>query len=508
MVGLHGEVRHGLAEVVERVADRRAVGGRGLGDRDDEHGRVAGPGLVEAHERVDDLGVQGGAAAGDDEAPRLDVVGGGAPAGGLERGGELGLVDRMLRVVRAGLQRPARTSRTGCSVGAVRSMTGVLTEVPFGRRGSDTVVRVHGDEPMHVHAYSRRSVRVSPGGCGRRRRRARRGRRGSRGVRGHPPRGGEDLPARFLRERGEVDRRGVARPHELGEEPHREPGVDEPDVRGEVGELETHVRLEPGGAAELLGPRAGRRAGRLEHPRLRAGGPQGGDGVGSSRSSGAPGEGDGVVGEHDTVEVGVDGACAPRILLGEDEVVVAAGDAHEAGFRVALGHLDAQGGVALAEGREGAGQQGVRGGLEHREAHGAGHLGERLGDGDLGVLELIEDADGLGDQHVPLRRELHPATDPTQQWHSDIALQRGELLGHGGLAVGQRVGHRGERAAARQFHEQTQAVGVQHDGSQSFGMSEQNPLESVDRRSLPSGWTMIQPHTTPGVRGRGRYPAP
>jgi hypothetical protein len=235
---------------------------------------------------------------------------------------------------------------------------------------------------------------------------------------------------------------------ELGEQPDRESRVDEPDVRGEVGQLEAHIGLEPGGAAELLGPRAGGGPGGFEHPRLGAGRPQGSDGIGGFRRSRTPGEGDGVVGEHHAVEVGVDGTRMARILLREDEVVVAARDAHQPGLRIPLGHLDAQGGVARAEGCEGAGQQGVRGGLEHREAHGAGHLGERFGDGDLGVLELIEDADGLGHQDVPLRRELHAATDPTQQRHPDITLQRGELLRHGGLAVGQRIGHGGERAAA------------------------------------------------------------
>ena len=96
MVGLHRKVRDGLAEVVGGPRERAAVGGLGLGDRDDQHRGVAGPHLVEAEERVVDALVRGGAPAGDDEAPRLGVVRGGRPAGGFERARELGLVDRVV----------------------------------------------------------------------------------------------------------------------------------------------------------------------------------------------------------------------------------------------------------------------------------------------------------------------------------------------------------------------------------------------------------------------------
>ena len=76
VVGLHREVRHGLAEVVDGVTDGLAVFGLGLGDRDDQSRGLRGPELVELDQGVDDLVEQSGAAPSDDEAPRLQIVGG------------------------------------------------------------------------------------------------------------------------------------------------------------------------------------------------------------------------------------------------------------------------------------------------------------------------------------------------------------------------------------------------------------------------------------------------
>lgn len=220
---------------------------------------------------------------------------------------------------------------------------------------------------------------------------------------------------------------------------------------------------------------------------------------------GAPGERDGVVGEHDPVEVGVDGAGATGVLLGEDEVEVAAGDAGQARLGVALGDLDAQRGMLLRQVFQRVREQRVGGGLEHRDAHRPGDLGERFGDRDPCVLQLVEDADGLGDEHVPLGGELHPAADAAQQRHADVVLQRAQLLRHRGLAVGQGVGDRGERSRRDSSTSIRRRLTSSIRPLQSFSVTEQKSCISVDRRSVPTGRKMIQPLTNPGVRSPGRF---
>jgi hypothetical protein len=49
-----------------------------------------------------------------------------------------------------------------------------------------------------------------------------------------------------------------------------------------------------------------------------------------------------------------------------------------------------------------------------------------------------------------------------EEAHPSLLLQRGELLGHRGRAVGQRLGHGGDGAAAGELPEQPQAPQVEH----------------------------------------------
>ncbi len=60
------------------------------------------------------------------------------------------------------------------------------------------------------------------------------------------------------------------------------------------------------------------------------------------------------------------------------------------------------------------------------------------------------------------RGERHPPAGPLEQRHPGLPLERGELLGDRGRRVGERLGGRGDRAAAGQFEQQAEPVHVDH----------------------------------------------
>jgi hypothetical protein len=106
VLGLDGQVGHGLTGVVARPRLRAAVSVDGAGSDEQQRVGVAGPGAVAGRERGEQRVERGCAPAGDDEPPRLAVAGRGRPARRLQEGGELSVADRPCRVERPGTPPP------------------------------------------------------------------------------------------------------------------------------------------------------------------------------------------------------------------------------------------------------------------------------------------------------------------------------------------------------------------------------------------------------------------
>ena len=93
-------------------------------------------------------------------------------------------------------------------------------------------------------------------------------------------------------------------------------------------------------------------------------------------------------------------------------------------------------------------------------AHSAHRLELRLGgrqprEHDLGVLD--ERAAGVG--------EAHAAAAAVDERGAGLLLERGDLLGDGGLGVGERLGRGGERAVLGDRLEDPQLFDVEHNWS-------------------------------------------
>ena len=199
-------------------------------------------------------------------------------------------------------------------------------------------------------------------------------------------------------------------------------------------------------------------------------------------------EPDGVGGEVHAVEVVAVRAGVPRVLLGDHEVEVARRDLEEAHVGLALGDLHAQVGVLAAEEGERLRHHRVGRGLEHGDAHRAAHRGERPRDIRFGLLEAVEHRARVPDEELGLRGELHPPAHLDEQGHARLALELAQLLRDRRGAVGERLGHRRERAALAELDEQSQASDVEHlvpsSARRSFGFSEQYPSDSF---AVPNG---------------------
>ena len=121
-VSLHGEMGNGLTQVVTCPRIVLALGV--LFDRDVEHDRRGGghPGCVEPSERVNDDLPQRITTQSYEEPPRLNVVGGCAPARCLEGSGQIGECECVGRVKGAGAPtfRLYGRNRNGGVSGAVR----------------------------------------------------------------------------------------------------------------------------------------------------------------------------------------------------------------------------------------------------------------------------------------------------------------------------------------------------------------------------------------------------
>ena len=117
-----------------------------------------------------------------------------------------------------------------------------------------------------------------------------------------------------------------------------------------------------------------------------------------------------------------------------------------AGFVVIAPMLRGSGG---AEGRDGQRHQRGGGGLERGQAQAAAaQAGDRLQLG-LGLAQAGEDGVGMAHERLAGLRQPHPAGAALNEDGARLALQRGDLLGHGRLGEGERLRGGRERAADR-----------------------------------------------------------
>ena len=98
----------------------------------------------------------------------------------------------------------------------------------------------------------------------------------------------------------------------------------------------------------------------------------------------------------------------------------------------------------------------------------------RASDGDLGQLglrvrELGEDLLGVAHQRLAGGRELDALGLALDQLHAGLRLQARDLLGHGGLRVGERLGGGRERAAQRHLAQDLQQAEIVHKATLSQG---------------------------------------
>ena len=79
-------------------------------------------------------------------------------------------------------------------------------------------------------------------------------------------------------------------------------------------------------------------------------------------------------------------------------------------------------------------------------------------------LHLGEQRIAVGEQDPRRGGQAHAAPVRLQQRLADLALQRRQLLGHGGRRQMQRIGGRGDRSAVGELAQRAQAAQVDHEG--------------------------------------------
>ena len=220
------------------------------------------------------------------------------------------------------------------------------------------------------------------------------------------------------------------------------------------------VGLEPGLPAHRRGPFPGGGADGFHHERTRR--------QLGQRSLAPAGRGDEAkfVGQQ-VVSLGLARARQgmSRVLLAEDDVEFAGYEGRQGHLGLKLDYLDAEPGVPLPELSEGVRYEGEDRGLEGGDAQRADGLGQGLGECGFGSFHRFQQHLGVGDEEVGLGGQPDAAAGRLEQAHPGLLLQRGELLGHRGRAVGQRLGHGGDGAAAGELTEQPQAPEVEHRAS-------------------------------------------
>lgn len=85
-----------------------------------------------------------------------------------------------------------------------------------------------------------------------------------------------------------------------------------------------------------------------------------------------------------------------------------------------------------------------------------------LGEIGVGLFQPLQDGVGVLYEVLGGRGEADPPSGPLQQRQTGLPLQDGELLGDGGGAEGQGLGHGGDGAAAGEFTQEPQAAYVEH----------------------------------------------
>ncbi len=130
--------------------------------------------------------------------------------------------------------------------------------------------------------------------------------------------------------------------------------------------------------------------------------------------------------------------------------------------RVQLGDHQVERGMVTAERDQGGQQQGTHRTGVRADAYRAAEPAPRGDESRVGRLQRGEDDLGVPDQRHPGGGQGDPPTGPLQQRHAGLALQRGELLGHGGRRLGVRLGHGGDGAEVGKIPQQAQATDVKH----------------------------------------------
>ena len=121
--------------------------------------------------------------------------------------------------------------------------------------------------------------------------------------------------------------------------------------------------------------------------------------------------------------------------------------------------------VALAEAGDRQRHERRARGRERADAQTApAQAGDRLELG-LGVGQPREDDVGVRDERPPGVGQADAAGVALDERRARLALERGHLLGHGGLRVGERLRGRGERAAGGDLAQDAQAADVEHQRS-------------------------------------------
>ena len=150
------------------------------------------------------------------------------------------------------------------------------------------------------------------------------------------------------------------------------------------------------------------------------------------------------------------------VLLGDHEVHVAEAQCGQRRLRVGLDDLALELGVALLERPQRRDHERVGARLERGHAHAARHTARRLREVGLRLLEPRDHRVRVDHQPAAGLRELHAAADALEQLDPGVALERRELLGDGRRRVGERLGHRGDRAPRRELAQHPEPADVEH----------------------------------------------
>ena len=176
------------------------------------------------------------------------------------------------------------------------------------------------------------------------------------------------------------------------------------------------------------------------------------------------------------------------VLVADHDVEVLEPQRGHALLDLQLAGLDADAGVGrrqLAHRRRDDAQERR---LERRDADHPGDLaGGDLGDLGLGRLDGVEQGLRVADQDPAGLGQPDVATDPLEQGRAGLALEHGELLGHGARRVAERLGRGAHRVPGLELAEQPEPVQVEHP----LSISSRSRPDTRDRRerSRRPGWT-------------------